>query len=87
MALVSSDIYRLTVDQLRKVCAKEGLDSAGPVRVLRQRLVRHFNDATMATKQDGVSTKASVSTYLSGDKVQVGPQEHDDNSHAGASAG
>ena len=87
MAFVPSDIYRLTVDKLRRVCAEEGLDSEGPVRVLRQRLVRHFNAATMVTKRDDVSIKASVSTDLSGDKIQVGPLEQDDNSHAGASTG
>jgi len=55
--------------------------------VLRQRLVRHLNAATMASKEDEVNIKASVSTNLSGETIQVGPQNNDDNSHAGACAG
>ena len=87
MALVSSDIYRLTADQLRKVCAEEEVDSAGSVRVLSQGLVRHLNDAAMATKRDDVTPKEGVLEDLSGDQLQVGPHVPDDNSHAGASAG
>lgn len=72
---------------VRKVCAEERVDSAGTVRVLRQRLVRHLNDAVMASKRDDVTSKESVSTDLLSDQLQVGPHVPDDNSHAGASAG
>ena len=55
--------------------------------MLRQRLVRHLNAATMASKQDVVNIKASVSTNLSGETIQVRPQNNYDNSHAGTCAG
>jgi len=61
------------------------MDSEGPVRVLRQRLVHHLNTATMASKQDDVNIKASVSTNFPGETIQVGPHNFDDNTHAGAS--
>ena len=63
------------------------MDSEGPVRVLRQILVCHLNAVTMASKQDEVNIKASVSTNLSGVMTQVRPQNNDNNSHAGACAG
>ena len=38
MALSASDIYRLTVEQLRQACVESGLDSDDPVRILRRKL-------------------------------------------------
>ena len=32
----STDIYQLSVDQLREVCTEEGVDSRGSVKELRQ---------------------------------------------------
>jgi len=60
------------------------MDSEGPVRVLRQRLVRHLSAGTMTSKQDDVNIKASVSTNFSGETIQVGPHNIYDSSHAGA---
>jgi hypothetical protein len=39
----------------------------------------------MASKQDDVNIKASVSTNFPGETIQVGPHNFDDNTHAGAS--
>jgi hypothetical protein len=36
MALSASDIYCLTVEHLRQACVEGGLDSDGPVRILRR---------------------------------------------------
>jgi hypothetical protein len=36
MAISASDIYRLTVEQLRRASVEGGLDSDGPVRILRR---------------------------------------------------
>ena len=87
MALFPSEIYRLTADKLRQVCSEEGVDSDVPVRVLRQRVMRHLNAGTMACKQDDVNIKASVSTNLSGQMIQVEPHNIDDYSHEVATDG
>ena len=42
MALSASDIYHLTVEQLRQACVEGGLDSDGLVRILRRRLGEQF---------------------------------------------
>ena len=87
MALFPSEIYRFTADKLRQVCSEEGVDSEEPVRVLRQRIMRHLNAGTMASIQDDVNIRTSVSTNLSGETIQVGPHIIDDNSHEVASDG
>jgi len=87
MALFPSEIYRFTADKLRQVCSEEGVDSEEPVRVLRQRIMRHLNAGTMASIQDDVNIRTSVSTNLSGETIQVGPHNIDDYSHEVASDG
>ena len=57
MALASADIYRLTAEQLRDVCIEQGLDSTGPVRELRQRLVRQLKGRSMASELDVLNCK------------------------------
>ena len=52
MASRASEIYKITAEELRHFCSEEGLDSAGPVRLLRQRLVDHLATSMMASKQD-----------------------------------
>jgi hypothetical protein len=39
MAFHPSQVYQLTGDRLRELCATVGVDSGGTLRVLRQRLV------------------------------------------------
>jgi len=65
MALSSSEIYRLNVYQLREECVKFGLDSTGPVRSLRPRLLKRLRRAAMAENQDNENVKASGSADLS----------------------
>ena len=50
MALVASDIYKLSADQLRQLCGAERLDCGGTVQALRQRIVAHLKAGKMATK-------------------------------------
>jgi len=46
-----------------------------------------FGPCDDCQKQDEVNIKASVSTNLPGETIHVGPQNNDNNSHAGACAG
>ena len=81
MALSSAEIYRLTAEQLREECSRQGLDSVGPVRLLHQRLVQQLKVAAMANKQDNENVKASVPTDLSLDAVQTEIHSVESNSH------
>ena len=74
MALTASEIYKLTAEKLRQLCSEEGLDSEGPVRLLRQRLLRLLTTIMMASKQDVESEQASVQSNLSSDVTHGGPQ-------------
>jgi hypothetical protein len=87
MALSSAEIYRLTAEQLREDCSKQGLDSIGPVRVLRQRLVRQLKVEIKASKQDDQNVNASVTTDLSSDTIQMGTLNTKGASDAGVSGG
>ena len=66
-----SEIYRLKVHQLKEECSKLGLDSTGPVQLLRQRLVQQLKIAAMADNQDNENVKASVSTGMSLDPTRT----------------
>ena len=68
MGLSSVEIYRLNRDQLREECSRRGLDSTGPVRELRCRLVQ-LKATTMANTQDLDERKASGSNDSSDDAV------------------
>jgi len=52
MALTAAEVYRLSATELRVQCAEEGLNSQGPVRSLRGRLVRHLRGKAMASKHE-----------------------------------
>jgi len=82
MALSSAEIYRLTVELLREVCAKRGFDSVGPVRVLWQRLVRQLKTDTMASKQDDSNVQASATASLPTDATKREKQGREIDSHA-----
>ena len=82
MACTPSQVYHLTADKLRQLCYEEGLDADEPVRSLRQRLVRHLNVKTMASKQDNETAQASVPTDLSADMNPNGSQSSNQCSHA-----
>jgi len=47
MAISVAEVYRLAVDELRKQCVEREIDSSGPVRVLRRRLVDHIRSNQM----------------------------------------
>jgi len=52
MAVTASEVYKFNAEKLRQLCSEKGLDNEGPVRLLRQRLVRHLTETSMARKQD-----------------------------------
>ena len=62
IALSASGVYRLTTEELRQVCLERELDSSGPVRVLRQRLVDHVKGNAMASSGGEDEIQASVMT-------------------------
>ena len=73
MALTATEIYKLSAHELRQLCSDEGLNSMGPVRVLRQRVVRHLKDCTMASQHDVKTPQASAPTDLSADSILPSP--------------
>jgi hypothetical protein len=64
MALVPADIYRFKVEQLRDECLRQGLDSEGTVRELRQRLTRQLKEQAMENKQEDTNVQASATVNL-----------------------
>jgi hypothetical protein len=74
MALSASEVYHLTVDKLRQVCSERGLDSCGPLRVLRQRLADHIKSNAMDTSSGEDATHGSVPTDLVPNVVDPAPQ-------------
>jgi len=85
MAFTASEVYRFTVDKLRQVCSKEGLDNRGLVPLLWQRLVDHLKTSTMASHGDGNMGQASVPTDLSTNIVDSIPQNFGNGSHVDGS--
>ena len=74
MALTATEIYKLGVEKLREICSERGLDSEGPVRLLRQRLADHSTTSMMAGKQVVVHVQASVQENLLSYAIHGGPQ-------------
>jgi hypothetical protein len=68
MDLSVSDVYHLTVDKLKLVCLARGLDSSGPVRILRQTLSKHVRDSKMQASGDEGSVQVG-SPSESGDEA------------------
>jgi hypothetical protein len=62
MALTASDVYHLTVAELRQECADRGLESSGPVRTLRRRLAEVVGVDSMPTAGEERMAQASVQT-------------------------
>ena len=84
MSLSASEVYHLTVDALRQVCSERGLDSSGPVRLLRQRLVDNVRANTMGNSEDEGATQASVPNDATQSKAGPSPKMC---SHGGSSEG
>ena len=64
MVFSATGVYRMKAEELREHCAESGLDSSGPVRSLRRRLVDHINSAKMNGAQDQPDVQATVPTDL-----------------------
>jgi len=79
MALSASDVYHLTGDELRQVCLEQGLDSAGPVRSLRQRLVDYVRSGQL---DESVYGKMAQAGTMTDSEVKVGTPESNGCSHA-----
>jgi hypothetical protein len=67
MALSTSEICRFSAAKRRELCSEEGIESEGPVRLLRQRLVRHWKVRAMASKLEARPEQASDQTDVSSD--------------------
>ena len=72
MALVASDIYKLSADQLRQLCGAERLDCGGTVQALRQRIVAHLKAGKMTTKATDEVIQTSAHQTVEGN---VTPRE------------
>jgi hypothetical protein len=74
MAVSASRVYRLAVEELRGLCVEQGLDSSGPVRSLRRRLVDHIKSDQMdGAEQDRPVVQASVPTDLESNGAESVP--------------
>jgi hypothetical protein len=60
MALTASGLYRLRAELLRVGCSERGLQSSGPVRVLRNRLAEYLRVGLMDRKEKQADIQASV---------------------------
>jgi len=76
MAVTASNVYKFNAEKLRQICSHKGLDNEGPIRLLQQRLLRHFSGTGMASKQATYTEQASARRDLSLDATRFGPQEH-----------
>jgi hypothetical protein len=72
MALSASEVYHLTVDKLRLVCSERGLDSSGPVLLLR-RLADYVKSSQMDSVPDQEAAQASVQTSVMNNVVESVP--------------
>ena len=65
MAISVAGVFRLAVEELRVQCVERGLDSTGPVKVLRRRLFEHIRSCLMdGVEQQQTVVQASVPTDL-----------------------
>ena len=85
MAPSSAGYTDLEAALLWEVCVKRALDSVGPARVLRHRLVRHLIAETRASNHTTDVCKASVTTYWL--SVRMGTPELVCDSRADVSGG
>ena len=87
MDLTATQIYKLSLLQLRQLCVAEGLSNTGTVRELRPRLLRHLKEGSMADQQEDKMRQASDRTDSSADSVPIRPPIVNDNSHVGSGDG
>jgi len=81
-------VYRLAVDELRKQCVEREIDSSGPVRVFRRRLVDHIrsNQIDEVGQQPPID-QASGLTELESSGVEDGSPNRRYCSHDGSGDG
>jgi hypothetical protein len=56
MVLTATEVYHLAGDQLRLNCAQLGLNSGGPVRELRSKLVDHLKNINVTETESPENT-------------------------------
>ena len=83
MALLASEVYRLTAGKLRQVCSHQELDTSGPVRSLWQRLADHIKSNRMESSGDENITRTSIPTDLVHNVVEPFPPNSGYCSHGG----
>jgi hypothetical protein len=83
MALTASDVYHLTVVELRQECSDRGLDSSGPVRTLRRRLAELVRINIMEASVEEWMAQASVQIGSVSKVEQPVPYNVDCGSHGG----
>jgi len=87
MVLTATQIYKLSLRQLRQLCVDVGFSGTGPVRELRKALVRHLKEGPMAEHHEAKMPQASAPTDRSTDSIPIRPLVVDDNSHVGSGDG
>jgi hypothetical protein len=74
LGIIPSDVYHLTGDELRQGCLEGGLDTGGPLRLLRQRLSEYFKSSPMETwyvKMAQATTKTDMVDNIVGPVLQT----------------
>jgi hypothetical protein len=57
-------VYHLNADELRKACEEGGLETGGPVKILRGRLAEYVRDRKMEESTEVKAARASVQTNV-----------------------
>ena len=81
MDLSASEVYFLAADELRQQCVDRGLSYSGPVRTLRQTLVRHIKSGSMQASSEEDAEQASVPADLVQKVVGTAPLSYSNDSH------
>ena len=84
MALSAAAVYHLSVDQLRQQCLDRGLDSGGPVRSLRRRLVADIKSDQMDRPGQQEATQARVPTDKVPTRTGTVPSRSNGDCHGGS---
>jgi hypothetical protein len=73
MALSASGLYRLSAEQLRAECSERGLNSSGPVRLLRSRLADYLK-ADQMDREEPQGIQASAAADMLNPGSDIGPR-------------
>jgi hypothetical protein len=80
-------VYHLSVDELKQECLKRGLDSGGPMLVLRRRLADHIKGVMLEPSADRDAGQASAATNNSNNLITAVHSTPGDGSHGGGADG